>query len=233
MTANGFYGGKDPRDLPLYTIGEGARYLQMAQATLRSWVKGRTYPVSDGKARSNPIISAADPVENRISFNNLVEAHVLRALRTRHDVSMANVRSAIRYAERQLKVKRLLISADLQTSAGDIFLEKYGSLINLSKSGQLALKRILEAYLERIERDEHELPLRLYPFVYGHVGNGAKTIVIDPLVSFGRPTISQGGISTSAIVARIDAGETVEELADDYSLAESEVEAAIVYEQAA
>ena len=43
---------------------------------------------------------------NLISFNNLVEAHVLRALRTRDGVRMTAVRKAIDYAEKELGIKR-------------------------------------------------------------------------------------------------------------------------------
>lgn len=41
------------------------------------------------------------------------------------------------------------------------------------------------------------------------------------------------GVSTSAIVGRIDAGETVADIAADYDLGRSEVEQAILYERAA
>lgn len=234
MPGKGFYNGHDPRDLPLYAIGDASRYLKIAPATLRSWVAGRSYQIADGSARFEPLIQVPSPPDKRLSFNNLVEAHVLRALRTKHAVSIASVRKAIEFAEHKLGIERLLISGELQTSAGDLFVEKYGQLINLSKSGQLAIKRILESYLKRIERDSSERPLRLYPFVSRELyGGGPKTIVIDPRISFGRPTISKKGISTAALVARIDAGESIAELSKDYHVGKADIEAAIVYEQAA
>ncbi|MEZ4698030.1 MAG: DUF433 domain-containing protein [Rhodothermales bacterium] len=234
MSKTRSHNSDDPRDLPLYSIAEAARYLKIASATLRSWVVGRSYPTTDGSARFEPLIKPPCPPDNQLSFNNLVEAHVLRALRTKHSVSIGSVRNAIDFSERKLGIERLLISGELQTSAGDLFVEKYGQLINLSKSGQLAIKKILEAYLERIERDSRKLPLRLYPFISGDIRGGSpKTIVIDPRVSFGRPTISTKGISTAALVARIDAGESIRDLSKDYHIGEDEVEAAVVYEQAA
>ena len=234
MANEGFYIGKDVRDLPMYSVGEAAFYLKIAAATLRSWVLGRAYRITDGSARFEPIIRAPDSGDSRISFNNLVEAHVLRALRTKHNVSIFSVRNAVEYAEHQLGITRLLISDELQTTAGDLFVERYGQLINLSKSGQLAIKKILETYLRRIDRDESKLPCRLYPFVFSGLRvDGPRTIVIDPSVSFGRPSISKKGITTAALASRIDAGETVSELVEDYHLTRVEVETAIVYEQAA
>lgn len=228
------YKVSDVRNLPMYSIGEAAFYLRIAPATLRSWVLGRDYDTSDGIGHFDPLIKMPEDGLNRVSFNNLVEAHVLRALRTKHDVTILSVRKALKFAEKQLKIERLLISGQLQTSAGDLFIEKYGQLINLSKSGQLAIKKLLESYLQRIERDEELLPKRLYPFISrAQVGDGPKTIVIDPKVSFGKPTISNKGVTTAVLVSRVDAGESVSALAEDYQLDPREVEDAIIYEQAA
>jgi len=61
----------------------------------------------------------------------------------------------------------------------------------------------------------------------------AKSIVIDPQISFGRPVVSEAFISTRSIADRIDAGESVEDVARDHDLTRETVEEAIVYERAA
>lgn len=225
------YGGHPASEVPTYNFAEAARYLHIATATLRSWVLGRPYPRRDKEGFFQPLIRLPEEDKKQLSFSNLVEAHVLWALRTTHSVSMHNVRAALDFAEAKLGINRLLLSPELRTDAGDLFLEKYGELLNLSKSGQLAMKKILEAYLDRVEWDIHR-PSRLFPFIAGEV-LGSKVIVIDPLVSFGRPVVARKAIGTSVIVSRIDAGETVEDLALDYGLDPSEIEEAILYEQAA
>ena len=73
---------------------------------------------------------------------------------------------------------------------------------------------------------------RLYPF-RAEWSTEDKPIAIDPRVSFGRPTITGSGVSTEALVNRIDAGESMEELAGDYGLEIPQIEHAIVYEKAA
>ena len=80
-----------------------------------------------------------------LSFWNLIEAHVLRALRTEHGVSVKDVRKALQYAERELRIDRLLLRRELCSHAGQLFLDRYGELISLSTSGQLAMKRLLDA----------------------------------------------------------------------------------------
>lgn len=47
---------------------------------------------------------------------------------------------------------------------------KYGELVNLSKSGQMAMKLVLDAYLKRVEWDGEDLSIRLYPFLRSDLG---------------------------------------------------------------
>ena len=178
MGRTSFYGQDDPHDLPFYSTYEAAHYLQLPRATLRSWVVGRFYEVKEGRKYFEPLIRLAHADEGRLSFNNLVDAHVLKALRRKHRVEIQAIRTAIDYAEERLGIERLLIRDEIRTHAGDLFLDKFGQLINLSKAGQLAMREILESYLNRIERDSFDLPKRLYPFI--RPDRPERTIVIDP-----------------------------------------------------
>ena len=142
---------------------------------------------------------------------------------------MTPVRDALNYAEEALGIDRLLLRDELRTSGQDLFLEELGTLITLSRSSQIAMRRLLAAYLERVDRDVDALPSRLYPF--RAEWSTDKPIVIDPRISFGRPTVAGSGVSTGALVQRIDAGETVEALAWDYGLEIAQIEDAILYER--
>lgn len=218
----------DIRDAQAYSFSEASRYLGIPQGTLRYWVFGR----SQGSTASRPLIQGPSGVDNRVSFNNLVEAHVLRALRAGRGVRMAAVRNAVSYAERALGIERLLLRDELRTAGQDIFLERLTSLITLTRSGQLAMRKVLATYLERVDRDDDALPFRLYPF-RAEWSTADKPIAIDPRISFGRPTIAGSGVSTQALVHRIDAGESIEDLAWDYGIEIVQIEHAIVYERAA
>jgi len=221
----------DLRDAPAYQLAEAARYVRLAPATLRSWVIGRKYPVQTGRGFFEPLLRAADGTGHVLSFNNLIEAHVLRALRTDHSVSIRSVREALDYAERQYGIDRLLLRSELATNAGELFLDRYGELVNLSKSGQIAMRKLLEAYLSRVEW-EKSFPVRLYPFLSAELVDG-RPIAIDPAIAFGRPIIVSRSISTAVIAKRIDAGESVSEVASDYELSTQEIEEAVLYERAA
>lgn len=212
---------------------EAARYLRLSPATLRSWVAGRSYPRVGDPGYFEPLIVRPATTNSRLSFHNLVEAHVLRALRVAHRVPMREIRAALNYAEQHFDIDRLLIRKDLKAAPGNLFLEKYGHLINLGRAGQLAMKRVLDAHLQSIEHDLEGLPCRFYPLRAEHSLAAPKLIVINPRISFGRPVLSSHSVSTAAIADRIDAGESIEDVARDYGLANDEVEEAIIYERAA
>lgn len=194
---------------------------------------GREYETRSGARRFPALVAPAARDPLALSFYNFVEAHVLRALRTTHSVSVPKVRTAIRFAEQELGLARLLLRKELCTSAGQLFLDRYGQLIELSPSGQLAMRQMLQAYLNRIEWDRHQFPIRLHPFITSEHSSADQPIVIDPAIGFGRPILQTRGIATATIAQRIDAGESVEELAEDYELTPAEIEQAVLYERAA
>lgn len=224
---------RDLRNRPAYGPAEAARYLKLPVATLRTWLLGREYPKGDAKATFHPLIEPANVKPLQLSFYNLIEAHVLRALRTEHGVAIGELRKAIAYAERKLDIDRLLLSPELRTHGGQVFLDRYAELINLSMSGQLAMRKLLEDHLQRVEWDAQRFPVRLYPYAGTMLAGAGKPIAIDPNVAFGRPVVMRAGVSTAAIADRIDAGESVDALAEDYDLSRDEIEQAVLYQRAA
>jgi len=222
----------DPREQPAYGLAEAARYLRLPAATLRAWVFGRRYPTAKGDGQFQPLLRPASTRPPLLSFSNLIEAHVVRALRTEHGVSIKALRRAVRFAEHALSIERLLLRPELRAEAGRVFLDRYGELINLSASGQLAMRQLLDVHLNRVQW-ERNFPVRLHPFVVGDALDVDMPIAIDPRISFGRPVVASRGVSTAAIVERIDAGESVASIAEDYELTTQEVERAVVYERAA
>lgn len=223
----------DIRDQPAYGITEAARYLRLPSATLRTWLIGREYPKGDTQATFHPLIRPASKQPLHLSFYNLIEAHVLRSFRTEHGVALAELRKAIAFAQKKLGVQRLLLSHELCTHGREVFFDRYVELINLSRSGQLALRKVFEDHLQRVEWDEWQFPVRLFPITSGLQDIAERVIAIDPKIAFGRPIVRRAGVSTAAIVDRLDAGETVAELAEDYDLSPAEIEQAVVYSRAA
>jgi uncharacterized protein (DUF433 family) len=209
----------------------------MPQATLRSWVAGRLYPVAGRPRRSQPLIRLDDPQGLYLSFINLIEAHVLAAIRRGHGVKLPKVRKALNYVQRRFQIDRPLIDQSFQTDGLDLFVERYGELVNASQEGQGAMKEMIGVYLQRIQRDSQGIPVKLYPFTRDTEAERApasdpRLIVMNPEISFGRPVIAGTGIPVSSIYERYKAGDSVAELANDFRLETSAIEEAIRCEAA-
>jgi uncharacterized protein (DUF433 family) len=222
-----FKAENDLRELPTYGIAEAAHYLQIPDTTLRSWVVGRSYLTEKGTRFFEPLIEPPDPNRSLISFMNVVEIHVLDAIRRQHKIRLTNIRQALRYLRKHFPSPHPIADQKFETDGLDLFIQVYGQLINISQLGQLAMRSILEAHLQRIERDPQGLAARLYPFTRKRHLDEPRIVVIDPHVSFGRPALTSSGIATAVIAERYKAGESVDELADDYGRERLEIEEAI------
>lgn len=210
----------DPREAPAYRLSEAAHYLGLSASTLRAWTLGQR--------GFRPVISIADPRGRALSFVNLVEAHVLAAIRRKHGVTLQSVRRALDYTRNRLGIDRPLAHQQFETNGVDLFVERLGETINVSRSGQLAMARELRAHLERIERDPRGVPIKLYPFTRSaSAGAGGRAVVIDPRISFGRPILASAGVPTAVLADRYKAGDSIDELAADFGASRDEIEEAI------
>lgn len=140
---------------------------------------------------------------------------------------MPKVRSAITLVRKRFKVDRPLISEQFATNGVDLFVERYGKLLNVNRDGQVEMRELLAASLKRIERDDHGIPIRLFPFTRNAIDDAPRLIVIDPDMGFGRPVIAGTGLVTEEIAARYKAGESVAELAHDYGRPVEEIDEAL------
>lgn len=219
---------RDPRTLPAYGIAEAAHYLRLPEATVSAWTRGQRYVTETGRRRVfAPILTLPDPPRPLLSFMNLVEAHVLAALRREHRLSLQKVRKALLYLSRLIASEHPLAEQKFETDGVNLFVQHYGHLVNISQEGQLPIRTLLEAHLRRIERDATGIVARLYPFTRTRDLSAPRAVVIDPGVAFGRPVLTGTGIPTAVVAERYQAGESVDELAEDYGRDRGEIEEAI------
>ena len=227
------YAGLDPRDAPAYTVADAARYLHLPTSTLRWWVLGGRYATRGGVEVSAPVIALVDPERRMLSFRNLVEAHVLSALRRQHSVQLPAVRRAVEYMKDRYGSAHPLTDPRLVTDDVDLFVREYNSaLVNVSGGGQTAMPDMVSKYIHRVAWDESGVLNALYPIV-GDRLDGPRVVVITPLMGLGQPTITGTGIRTAILAGRRRAGESLQHLAKDYGRPVAEIREALRYEEAA
>jgi len=211
-----------------------SHYLRIPQNTIRNWAFGYAYLTRTGRRMfTKPLIDVADRGGSLFSFENLIELHVLGALRREHKLEMRKIRRAIEYLQQKLGSPRPLLEKEMETDGTDVFVTELGNLINASQAGQLAMKVLLQAHLKRIERDARGLPIRLFPFTRSNpaqqttVDELPRLIAIDPSVAFGRPVIAGSRVPTVEVFERFSAGEQPDELAEDFGRTKDEILEAI------
>ncbi len=204
---------------PAYTFADAARYADVPYQTVRYWALGRD--------RIPPIIELPDTSPPALSFANLLECHVLNAMRTRYRLHLPQVRLALMHLRGTGQDRHPLLRDDFRTNGIDLFIDE-GALINVSEGGQSAFREILDLYLERITMNDGIL--KFYPFVAFTTPDEPKIISITPKIAFGRSVIDGTGIATAVIAARFGARDSMEDLAHEYKRSEREIEEAIRWE---
>lgn len=211
----------DSVELAMYGLSEAALYLRVPIKTLEYWTMGR--------GRVPALITAAGRRPRSLSFMNLLECHMLAAMRTVYDLRLPKIRQAVAHLNTQSRYKHPLIEEPLYTNRVDVLIKEIDRLVNISRGGQLAIPEIVSLHLERIEQDHSGL-FRFYPFVRERSAHEPKYILISPAVGFGKPVIAGTGISTAVIASRFNARESVPDLAREYGLEEKQIEEAIRWE---
>lgn len=208
--------------LPAYQIGDAARYANVSAKTVADWHKAG--------ARKAVTLSVKES-RAALSYLQLIEVAVVAAFR-QAGVSLSNIREAREYLAQQFKAenpfarfrfksdgKKLLM--DYDQVEGD---RGRGKLLGLNQGGQLAWDAIIGRRLTEFDYDGGPDGI----VVRWRVGGPKSSIIIDPQVSFGAPTIE--GVPTWAVKGRWEAGESIPDIADDFDLDRIDVRNALKFE---
>ncbi len=216
---------------PAYSVTDAARYLRIPVVTLRSWLKGRSYVTKTGQQAFEPLIQRPDPGLPQLSFTNLVEAHVLRIIRETHQVKLDKVRRALDYMSQQFGTAHPLVMKRFQPDGVDLFVDEMDRLVNVSRSGQFAMRETLKHLLTRVEWNVEGMANRFFPVIelVPDPGND-KIIFLDPSIRFGKPIIAGKGVPTAAIASLYEAGDDISDIAEEFNCTSEQVKAAIQFE---
>lgn len=168
------------------------------------------------------------PKEIRLDFNNLVEFLVLKSLVdagvrpgkifTAHDVLAGLLSTNTPFA------KKSVLDA-IKTDGKQLYFEMKDQILSLDSSGQFNLS-IIQAYIDNIEFLDG-IADRFWPL------GRASSVVIDPKIQFGQPTVSGTRIQSEVLYKMHEAGESPGKIAFMYDLRIEQVKDAITYHEAA
>ncbi len=98
--------------LPLYSIAEAARYLDVSDSTFRTWVRGyERHPSGKRSVSGAPIVTSLDPQGGKaVPFIGFAEGYVLASLK-KAGVPLQRIRPALDYLQQRAPAASFRISA--------------------------------------------------------------------------------------------------------------------------
>jgi uncharacterized protein (DUF433 family) len=217
----------DIRNQPRYTIGDAAGYLYMPATTVSAWFFGTTYTnkLNGKKTAFESVLVPADPSEKLLSFDNLVEAYVLRQFRTKDRIQLRQLSNAMKFARAHLGIDKPLLDRNLLKGGKSLYLEKAGAVVGLSDPMQLLLPGA-QSFFERVKYTDDAVS-SLFLLTRPVPTDSPLVVSISPEYSFGRSVINRTKVSTSIIAERYLNGDSICDLAEDYDCRTQEIEESI------
>lgn len=210
--------------LPSYRTGEAARLAEIHPNTVRNWFYGPWR--ADGERY--PVFAQPTTPGANLSWLQLVETAFVAAFR-RQGVSLAALRRSYEYLIKVFNTEYPFAQLRLRTDGAHVLKELEQihdlapGLIVTDRAGQAVWSDLI---MDRLYEFDYEQGLA----VVWHPRGRAAPIVMDPRVAFGAPIVRQSGVPTWVFRERIEAGESLAEIADDFSAEPAEVAAALEFE---
>jgi len=207
--------------VPLYSLADAARHIAVPQSTFDTWVRGYERQRGSGPTTlGKSIVTAIEAPrgEPRVPFIGLAEGFVLASFRAA-GVPLQRIRPAVEALERELGIEHALASEQLYTDGAEV-LYNFASThddrpemdLVAPRSGQRVFVPIVEKYLKRIKFDAG------YAGVLALPQYGRAEVIVDPARSFGLPIFASGAARVEVVLGRFKAGESVEELSEEFGV---------------
>ncbi len=219
---------------PAYSIAEASRLVDIKSWTVRRYLQGYRYDYSrwgSVRKRTQPPVVKDETrrQETYASFLDLVDLLIVKELLSR-GFGLPTLRKALDEARQHLETPHLGRNVFFTSGNQEIILRlpKDGGMIALLTGGQTAIQEIIESLSDKLEFEDitkFGFASRWYP--KGMSGR----IVIDPEISFGRPTLIGRGMATNNIYDLfLGENEKIEPVAKWFNIPVSEVQAAVQFE---
>ncbi len=219
---------------PRYSVAETARFVGMGSARVGRWLRGYRYEwIADGRRRKGhqgPIVKKADEYPSGTSFIDLIELLFVKKFVDK-GFSLQKIRAAMEEAQEILDLDYPFASGKFFTDGREIYLQfekdKPKHLLQLFSRGQWVISEVIRAMADQITFDnESDLPLEWAPL------GKEQGVVMNPLVSFGAPSLSTRHVKTSNVYdLYIGEGRDLDAVAAWFSVSANDIRAAVRFEE--
>lgn len=222
-----------PWDVPTYTAAEAGRLAGLQPSRVRRWLRGYEYEIAERetstrrRVRQFPVIHRGDPDTPYASFLDLIDLLFVRKF-LEAGVSLQKLRRAMEEAD-SLIGGHHFAQRSFFTDGRNINMEVRGradALLELLTGGQWVIAPVIRHLATEIRFHETTgFAERWFPLG----PNGS--VVVDPRISFGAPTILDRGIETANVYdLYIAENERVDAVVSWLGLNAKEVQDAVAFE---
>jgi uncharacterized protein (DUF433 family)/DNA-binding transcriptional MerR regulator len=184
-------------DMCMYPSSEAGRLVGIHPTRIRRWLKGYSYTYESDFRHKSPVLRRSDEkaTSSYASFLDLIDLLFVKRFLD-YGVSLQKLRRALNEATEILGTNHF--AREIFFTDGKAIFVKVGkqgdNLLQLLSGGQWVIASVIKQLAKQIEFDRSTgLARRWIP------NSGGGLIVIDPLISFGRPTLVGKGIVTENI----------------------------------
>jgi uncharacterized protein (DUF433 family)/DNA-binding transcriptional MerR regulator len=183
---------------PLYYSAEVSRLACISVPRVHRWLEGYNYSYESRLVSQPPVVQIKRERIARssyASFNDLVDLLFIKHFLD-YGLSLQKLRLALAEAEQILGTSHF-VHQKFFTDGKNICLkvrEKGDAILQLLSGGQWVIKEFIEQLAYQIDFDDAtKYARRWFP------PEGNRLVVLDPLISFGKPTIWKKGITTEHV----------------------------------
>jgi DNA-binding transcriptional MerR regulator/uncharacterized protein (DUF433 family) len=218
-------------NIGLYSIPEASKISRVKQQTIRRWINGYNIKkdniISKKEALWQPDVPKISGVV-ALSFKDLIEIRFVNEFRNL-GVSWKVIKTAVEYAAKELNEKHPLCSKKFVTDKKrifDQFEENLDKKLLDTLSGQFQITEVIKPSLHKgLEFNQQGIVERWYP------NHNKEDVVIDPKISFGKPIVTECGISTEILFRSYKAEGDFKRVASIFDIKTSHVKSAVHFEE--
>lgn len=205
---------------PIFTVADTHRHLAIPATTIARWMA--TSAAGVPLVHRLPVES---PMAPSVPFVAVVEAFVLRLLRN-HGMKLEDIITAVAKLRREFKDPYALASRRITTDGVEVIIDvarRAGTREWVrARDDQRAMREVIEKYLVHIDWGTDGIARTLHLPTY----EGAD-VIVDPRFGRGQPVLAAQKVRVQDLVDAWWGGDDLADIAREYRVQPSEVEAAV------
>jgi uncharacterized protein (DUF433 family) len=215
---------KNRKSTVLYTLADADYLAGVSRGTAKRWLAGYRFRRSSGAlSHRPPVTKDMPPFVGGVTFLDLVEVVAIGGLKDL-GMTLREIRQIVENCQEVLNVQRPLVSLQFKVGGREVFVSHEGTLVEVLRGkGRRAWDEVLGPFIATLDYDD-DLASRWWP-----LGKGAP-VCVDPEYGYGYPVISRTGVRTEIVLERFQAGDTRDQISEDFNVSPSEVDGALRFE---